>query len=296
MTPPSTPAEPPGPSTPLDPAIPSDPVTPSESAAPLAVVTGASSGIGRALAQQFAEHGFDLLITADDREIAHAAMELGRTGRYVTAEQVDLATAEGVQTLYRAILAAGRPVSAAALNVGIGSSGRFVDTPLEDELRVVDVNVRSTVHLAKLLLQDMAQRGDGRMLFTASVAAKAPGPYYATYAASKAFVHSFAEAVRYELRDTGVSVTSLLPGPTDTEFFERNDMQDTRVATMPKDDPDQVARDGYEALMAGKDHVVAGSWLNDVQAFGARFVPEQLRAAAQARLTEPGTGSGSDEG
>ncbi|HET6625439.1 MAG TPA: SDR family NAD(P)-dependent oxidoreductase [Nocardioidaceae bacterium] len=261
--------------------------------APLAVVTGASTGIGRALAHQFADHGFDLLITADEPLIAHTAVELGRAGTSVTAEQVDLATADGVQALHQAIRETGRPVAAAALNVGIGTSGAFHETDLDDELRVVDVNVRSTVHLAKLLVEDMVARNEGRLLFTASVAARAPGPYYATYAASKSFVHSFAEAIRYELKDTGVTVTSLMPGPTDTAFFERNDMEDTRVASMNKDDPDEVARDGFEALMAGKDHVVGGAMLNKAEAVGSRAVPDPVAAAAQARLTKPGTGSGS---
>ena len=262
------------------------------STSPLAVVTGASTGIGRSLAHQFADHGFDLVIAADEPMVAHTAVELGRAGRSVTAEQVDLAGAEGVKALYQAIQQLGRPVDAAALNVGIGTSGAFHETELDDELRVVDVNVRSTVHLAKLLLEDMVDRGEGRLLFTASIAAKAPGPYYATYAASKAFVHSFAQAIRYELRDTGVTVTSLMPGPTDTAFFDRADMEDTRVASMSKDDPDEVARDGFEALMAGKDHVVGGSVVNKVGAAGSRAVPDQVAAAAQAKLTKPGTGSG----
>jgi uncharacterized protein len=260
--------------------------------APLALVTGASTGIGRSLAHQFAEHGFDLVITADEPMIAHTAVELGQAGRSVTAEQVDLAGPEGVRALYRAVQQTGRPVAAAALNVGIGTSGAFHETDLDEELRVVDVNVRSTVHLAKLLLDDMVANGSGKLLFTASIAAKAPGPYYATYAASKAFVHSFAQAIRFELKDTGVSVTSLMPGPTDTAFFDRAGMEDTKVGSMSsKDDPDDVAREGFEALMAGKDHVVAGAMLNKVQSAGSRAVPDEVAAAAQARMTKPGSGA-----
>jgi short-subunit dehydrogenase len=193
---------------------------------PLAVVTGASSGIGRELARQFADNGFDLVVAAEDEELAQVAIDLERAGAEVRAEQVDLATREGVERLAAAIAATDRPVAAAALNAGVGVSGRFDEIDLADDLRLMELNVVSTVHLAKRLVPAMLQRGEGRLLFTASVAATMPGPYYATYAASKSFVHSFAEAIRHELKDTGVTVTSLMPGPTDTEFFERAGMQD----------------------------------------------------------------------
>src|SRR4051812_39711133 len=256
---------------------------------PLALVTGASTGIGRALARQFAEHGFDLVVAADDDAIWDAADALRGLGVTVTAEQVDLATAEGVTALHAAAREAGT-VAAAALNAGIGVSGSFTETDLDSDLRLVDLNCRSTVHLAKLLTRDMVRAGSGRLLFTASIAAKAPGPYHATYAASKAFVHSFAEAIRVELADTGVTVTSLMPGPTETDFFERADMLDTKVgATDAKDDADDVARDGFEALMAGKDHVVAGSMTNTVQAAAASVTPDRWAASAMAKMTEPGS-------
>jgi short-subunit dehydrogenase len=143
------------------------------------------------------------------------------------------------------------------------------------------------VHLAKRILPEMVRRGAGRVLFTASVASTMPGPYYATYAASKAFVLSFAQAVRYELKDTGVSVTALMPGPTDTEFFDRAQMKDTPVGSAAKDDPADVARDGFEALMAGKDHVVAGAAKNKLQAAGANLMPDPAKAAVHARMTKP---------
>jgi short-subunit dehydrogenase len=136
----------------------------------------------------------------------------------------------------------------------------------------------------------MVQQGQGRILVTSSVAAATPGPYHATYAASKAFLHSFAEAVRFELKDTGVTVTSLMPGPTDTEFFDRAQMQDTRVATGSKDDPAEVARQGFDALMNGKDHVVAGSAMNRAQVTGANVVSDPVGAAVASRMTEPGSG------
>ena len=254
---------------------------------PIALVTGASSGIGLELARQFADHGFDLVVAAEDDGIHTAADELATHGAEVRAEQVDLANPLAVSALHRAATTDGRPISAAALNAGIGVGGPFVETDLEADLRLVDLNVRSTVHLAKLLVRDMVAAGEGRLLFTASIAATAPGPYHATYAASKAYVHSLAEALRVELKDTGITVTSLMPGPTDTEFFERGDMEDTPVGQGPKDDPATVARDGFEALMAGKDHVVAGARRNNVQAGLASALPDRAGAAAMAKQTKP---------
>ena len=258
---------------------------------PLALVTGASSGIGLGLARQFVENGFDVVITAEDAELDQAAAELSRSGRQVLPVRADLSTPEGVTELYLAATSGGRPVEVVALNAGIGVGGAFHETDLEDDLRLVDLNVRSTVHLAKLVVRDMAARGSGRVLVTASIAAKAPGPYHATYAASKAFVHSFAEGIRVELKDHGVTVTSLMPGPTETEFFERADMEDTKIgSTDKKDDADEVAKDGFEALMAGKDHVVAGSSKNRLQAGMASATPDAKAAAMMQGMTRPGSG------
>jgi short-subunit dehydrogenase len=254
-----------------------------------AVVTGASSGIGYELARQFAQNGFDLLIAAEDAGIDRAATELG-SGVSVHAVQVDLATYDGVEQLYKAITAAGRPVDAIAINAGRGAGGDFTrDTDLRDELNIVDLNVRSTVHLAKRVLPDMVRRGAGRVLFTSSIASTMPGSYQAVYNASKAFVQSFAEAIRNELKDTGVTVTSLMPGPTDTNFFERADMMDTKVGTGSKDDPAKVAEQGFEALMKGDDHVVAGSLKNKAQAVAAKAMPDTMKAEMHRRMAEPGS-------
>jgi uncharacterized protein len=263
-----------------------------ETPRPLAVVTGASTGIGLALARQFAERGHDLVIAADEPEIRDAADMLGESGGQVVAAQVDLATERGVEDLYDTVVGTGRPVAAAAFNAGVGSAGHFSATPLEGDLQVVDLNVRSVVHLSKLMLPAMVDRGEGRLLFTASIAGLGPGPHQATYSASKAFVHLFAEALRHELRGTGVTVTSLMPGPTDTPFFDRAEMRDTRLGRMPKDPPDRVAREAYEALMAGKDHVVSGSVLNRLQAVGSGLLPDRVKAFAQAFLTKPQSWSG----
>ncbi len=253
----------------------------------LAVVTGASSGIGRALALVFAEHGFDLVLAANEPEVHEATAAAGRDGIVASAIEVDLATPEGVEALAACVLGQRVPVTSLALNAGIGVHGRFDRTGLEGDLRLVDLNVRSTVHLAKLLLPGMVERGHGRVLLTSSIAGRAPGPYHATYAASKAFMHSLAEALRYELRDTGVTVTSLLPGPTDTRFFARADMEETNVARGPKDSAEDVARDGFEAMMAGRDHVVAGAFRNTLQAASAGVVPDRVAAAVAARQTTP---------
>jgi uncharacterized protein len=254
----------------------------------LALVTGASSGIGLELARQFAEHGFDVLITAEDDELAQAEASLAGSGVEVRAVKADLATSEGVERLWAAVAAGGRPLDAAALNAGVGVNGEFTrDIPLEDDLRLIAVNVTAVVHLAKRILPGMLDRGEGRVLITSSVAATMPGPYYATYAASKAFLQSFAQAIRYELKDTGVTVTALQPGPTDTEFFERAGMEDTKAGEGKKDDPAEVAKDGFEALMAGKDHVIAGSVKNRAQVAGANVLPEKARAAMHAVQTKP---------
>jgi short-subunit dehydrogenase len=257
---------------------------------PLALVTGASSGIGFALAKQFAQHGYDLVIAAEDAELQTAKRDLEAAGAGVEAVQVDLATESGVNQLYDRIRGAGRPLDAAALNAGIGAGGDFSQgTELEQELRLVDLNVRSTVQLAKYVAGDMKTRGRGRILFTSSIASTMPGPFQAVYNASKSFVQSFALALRSELKDTGVSVTSLMPGPTDTEFFGRARLLDTKLGTGPKDDPEQVARQGFEALMNGEERTVAASLLTKAQGMASRFLPDSLKAELHRRMARPGS-------
>jgi len=258
---------------------------------PLAVVTGASSGIGFELAKVFAEEGFDLIVAAEDEELRTACRELIQAGAGVESARVDLSTATGVKELYERIEATGRPVAALALNAGRGAGGAFAtETKLEDELEIVDLNCRSTVHLAKLMVADMVARGEGRLLFTSSVAATMPGAFQAVYNASKSFVQSFALALRNELKETDVTVTSLMPGPTDTEFFEVAEMEDTKVGAGEKDDPAQVARQGYEALMAGKERVVGGSLENKVQVAASKVLPDSKKAEMHRAMAEPGSG------
>lgn len=258
---------------------------------PLAVVTGASTGIGRELAKQFARHGYDLIIAAEEARLADAQEELESMGAEVDRVQVDLATYEGVEELYRQIQAKGRPVDCVAINAGVGVSGEFTETSLEDELNLIDLNVVSAVHLAKRIARQMEEQGHGRILFTSSIAGVMPAPYLAVYGASKAFLYSFSEALREELKDSNITVTSLMPGPTDTHFFVRAHMENTKVGQGKKDDPAEVARQGFEALMDGKDHIFVGSMNVKIQGRMAEILPKTFSAKRHARMAEPGSAS-----
>jgi short-subunit dehydrogenase len=256
-----------------------------------AVVTGASSGIGFELAKQFAEHDFDLLITAEDDGITQAAADLRREGQtQIFPVRADLANYDGVEQVYAAIRQVGRPIDAVALNAGRGIGGDFTtQTDLRDELNVIDVNITSTVHLAKRILPDMVARGAGRVLFTSSIASMMPGTYQAVYNASKSFVQSFAQALRNELKDTGVTVTALMPGPTDTNFFHRAEMDDTKVGAGAKDDPAVVAKQGFDALMDGDQKVLGGSLKTRAQATASKVMPDSLKAQMHRSMAEPGS-------
>jgi uncharacterized protein len=264
----------------------SDPVTESK---PFAVVTGASSGIGFELAKLFAEHGYDLLICAEDAELDTAAAELRAAGATVDALHTDLREYDEVEKLWAAVVGTGRPVEAIALNAGVGQGGAFVDTDLADEMSIVRLNVESTMHLAKLVLRDMVARdAGGKVLFTSSIASTMPGAYQAVYNASKSFVQSFTEALQQELVDTDITITSLMPGPTETEFFERAGMADnTKMGKSKKDDPADVARQGFEALMSGDSRVVAASAMTKLQEAGAKVLPDRAKAALHSAMAKP---------
>ncbi|HEU4908308.1 MAG TPA: SDR family NAD(P)-dependent oxidoreductase [Propionibacteriaceae bacterium] len=251
-----------------------------------AVITGASSGIGFEFARVCAAEAFDVLVVAE-QGVEEAAERLRAEGAAVTTLQADLATYDGNEGVTAAIKQRGRPVDILALNAGRVVGGPFLETDLESDLALIQLNVGSVVHLSKRLLPAMVARGEGRVLITSSVAAAMPGPYYATYAASKSYLLSFAEAIRYELKETGITVTALMPGPTDTEIFDRGGMQNTRLAQGPKDDPAEVARDAFEALMDGDHKVVAGSVKNRLQTAVARVSPEGFKAAQHAAQTKP---------
>jgi short-subunit dehydrogenase len=254
---------------------------------PLALVTGASSGIGLELARQFGQNGFDLVIAAEDPGVSAAAADLRSTGADVQPVQVDLRTPDGVRQLYATATAGGRALDAVALNAGVGQGGAFIDTDLADDLEIIDLNITSTVHLAKLVLREMAARGDGKVLITSSIASTMPGSFQAVYNASKSFLQSFAEAVAEELKDTGVTITSLMPGPTDTNFFHRAEMDDTPVGEGKKDDPAQVAAQGFAALMDGKNKIVAGSLMTKAQKAVGDVLPDKVKAMAHRQMAEP---------
>jgi uncharacterized protein len=256
-----------------------------------AVVTGASSGIGLELAKLFATNGYDLVIVAEDEGIEAAADQLRSIGPMVEPVQADLATQDGVEELWNRVQEMGRPVDAIAINAGVGVGGPFLETDLDEEINLINLNVTGAVHLAKRVVQHMSERREGKILFTSSIAADMPAPFEAVYGASKAFLLSFSEALRNELKDTNITVTALQPGPTDTNFFDRAGMQDTKVGADKKDDPAEVARDGFEALMAGKDKVVAGSFKNVVQSKMARVTPDTMTAEMHRKLSEPGSAS-----
>ncbi|WP_375509508.1 SDR family NAD(P)-dependent oxidoreductase [uncultured Nostoc sp.] len=261
----------------------------SSSIRPLAVVTGASSGIGYELAKQFAQNGFDLLITSTGSSINEAAVAFKELGAQVETVQADLATYDGVEMLYDRIKAIGQPVDAIAINAGVGVGGEFTKTDLHEELNLIELNVASTVHLAKRVVKDMVDRKKGRILFTSSIVSQMPSPFQAVYAASKAFVHSFSEAIRNELKDTGVTVTALMPGATETNFFHRAGLDDTKVGSDKKDDPAEVAKQGFEALMAGKDSVLAESLKTKIEGTISQLLPDTVTAEMNRKLNEPGS-------
>jgi short-subunit dehydrogenase len=230
-----------------------------------AVVTGATSGIGRELAHAFEHRGYDVLAVGSD--------------------DFDLATPEGVEALYASL--DDRPVDALALNAGVSKGNAFVQGDVEGHLRLIDLNVRGTVHLARLVLPDMVERDRGRVLVTSSIVAGMPGPFQATYNASKSFVQTFALALRDELKDTGVSVTTLMPGPTDTNIFARAGQLSTPLGAFgQKADPADVAREAVDGLLAGKERVVPGL-SNRLVATGSRFVPDVVKSRLTRLVTKP---------
>jgi len=256
-----------------------------------AIVTGASTGIGFELAHLAADNGYDLLIVADEPLIESAAADIRGKGVEVRSVEADLSTIDGVDTLLAA--AQGRKVDLLCANAGRGLGHGFLEQPVSDWRRVIDTNITGTLYLLQKTLKDMVARGDegdGKVLITGSIAGFIPGSYQAVYNGSKAFVDSFADAIRDELKaSTGVTITTLMPGPVETEFFETAGMGDTSVGQSKKDDPAKVARDGWDALMAGKPHIVSG-WKNKLQAAAAHVVPASILAGQHRNMAEPGSG------
>ncbi len=252
---------------------------------PLAVVTGASSGIGYELAKVCAQNGFDLVLAADE-PLDRAAAECRALGAKVDTLEVDLATLQGVDDLVGQI--GQRPVDALLANAGHGLGQGFLDQDFDEVQHVIDTNITGTVYLIHHIGRAMRTRGSGRILITGSVAGYMPGSFQAVYNASKAFIDSFSYALRNELKDTKVSVTVLMPGPTETEFFERAGLMDTKVGVDEKDDPAVVAQDGFNAMMKGDADVVSG-WKNKIQTTMANVTPNEVLADQHRKLTEPGS-------
>jgi short-subunit dehydrogenase len=257
-------------------------------ARPLAIVTGASTGIGLELAKCCGSAGFSLLIAADEPEIHDAANALRESAASVEALQADLATAAGVQELYDAV--GGRPVAALLANAGRGLGRAFLDQEWLDIRRVIDTNVTGTLDLIQRVGRDMRARGEGRILITGSIAGFMPGTYQAVYNGTKALLDSFSFALRAELKDSGVTVTCLMPGATETEFFERADMMDTKVGVQKKQPASEVAKVGFDAMMRGDGDVVAG-WQNKLRVAIANVLPASTLAEQHRKQAAPGTAS-----
>jgi short-subunit dehydrogenase len=253
---------------------------------PFAIVTGASTGIGLELARRCAKEGYDLLIAADEPAIEQAAAGLRSDGAKVDVVQADLATIEGVDQLYAAT--GGRPVDALLANAGRGLGRAFLDQDFAKARRVIETNVTGTVYLIHKVGNDMRRRNAGRILITGSIAGFIPGSFQAVYNGTKAFLNSFSFALREELKDTKVTVTCLMPGATDTEFFRRADMMDTDVGTTAKDDPAEVANNGFDAMMKGEGDVVSG-FKNKVQSVAANVMPAGVLASQHRKMAEPGS-------
>ena len=253
---------------------------------PLAIVTGASAGIGYELARICAENGYDLLVAADQPAIHDAAAAFRRLGASADAVETDLATLEGVDRLYAA--AKGRPVEALLANAGHGLGKGFLDQDFDEVRHVIDTNITGTIYLVQKVGRDMRARGRGRILITGSIAGFMPGTFQAVYNGSKAFIDSFSFALRNELKDTGVTVTCLMPGPTETDFFERAGMLDTKIGQSEKASALDVARIGFEAMMKGEGDVVAG-WGNKLQSVLASVTPAGMLAEQHRKGAEPGS-------
>ncbi|TFI58604.1 SDR family NAD(P)-dependent oxidoreductase [Sphingomonas parva] len=252
----------------------------------LAIVTGASTGIGLELAKLAAQDGYDLVIAADT-PLVDASASLKGMGVEVTNVEADLSTFEGVDQLLSA--AGGRQVDALLANAGHGLGRAFLEQDPAEWRHVIDTNITGTLYLIQKVAQQMVARDEGRILITGSIAGHIAGAFQAVYNGSKAFIDSFSDALGNELKETNVTVTCLKPGATETEFFERAGMEDTKVGTSKKDDPADVAKTGYEAMMKGERSVVHGL-MNKLQVAGAKVLGGGVAAEMHRDMAEPGSG------
>lgn len=252
------------------------------------LITGASSGIGLHLAREFAKNGHPLILVAPvESELQQVASsitsEFGVQARVIAA---DLEQPDSAQRVFDEATGGGATVDILVNNAGHGQNGKFWEIPIERDLSIIRLNIEAVLRLTKLFLPPMIQRGRGRILNTASIAGFMPGPLLAVYHASKAFVLSWSEALSTETENTGVTVTALCPGPTDTDFFSKADMVDTRAVqkahVMP---PQDVAEIGYKALMQGERVEIAGA-VNKAMVFSRHLMPEAAQAKMHQKMYE----------
>lgn len=253
-----------------------------------ALITGATSGIGLELAKLFAADKYNIVMIArDERELFKTAAMLNGEGIDTITISKDLFNPKAAFEIYDELKMKGITIEILVNDAGQGVYGQFVETELKRELDIIQLNIASVVSLTKLFLKDMVTRKSGKILNLASIAGKVPGPYQAVYHGTKAFIHSFTEAIRSELKDTGVTVTSLLPGATDTDFFNKADMESSKVVQEGElGDPAKVAKDGYDALMAGEDMVISG-FKNKVQVAMSNIIPDHMVADNIKKMQEP---------
>lgn len=252
------------------------------------LITGATSGIGYELAKIFAAHSYNLIIVSRRSTVLNAIAEdfSNEYGVEVIPIAKDLFKKESPFELYQEVNARGLPVEILVNNAGQGVYGRFVETDIEKELDILQLNVAACVVLTKFFLRDMVNNKSGKILNVASVAGKIPGPYQSVYHGTKAFVHSFTEAIRAELADTNITITSLLPGPTNTDFFSKANMCESKVLEHELAEPAQVAEDGFNALMKGDDMVVSGM-KNKAQIAMSNITPDEMLAKQILKQQEP---------
>ena len=253
-----------------------------------ALITGATSGIGYELAKIFAQHKYNLIIVArTETDLQRTAAELStQYDVNVISIAKDLFNREAPFELYDTLREKGIWVDVLVNDAAQGLYGKFVETDLQRELDMLQLNIGAYLILTKLYLRDMLTRGDGKILNVASIAGKVPGPYQSVYHGTKAFIHSFTEAVRAELGDCGVTVTSLLPGPTDTDFFHKAHMEDSKILDHDLADPAKVAQDGFDALMNGEDMVISGL-KNKAQIVASNITPDSLVAKTMLKQQAP---------
>lgn len=252
------------------------------------LITGGTQGIGYELAKIFAANGHNLIIVArDEAELKSAQDELSGSGVDVITISKDLFEPDAAFELYDEVNAKGN-VEILVNNAAQGEYGLFADTDIQRELAIVQLNISSLIALTKLFLKDMLQAGEGKILNLSSIASKSPGPWNSVYHGTKAFVQSFTEALRSEVKDQNITVTALLPGATDTDFFNKANMQNSK-AVQDKDklaDPAKVAQDGYDALMNNDDMVISGT-KNKVEVAMGKMMPDRVKADKTKKQQAP---------